>query len=54
MPDGPAYCIGMPDGPSGLGDTENGVVGVRAAAGRPLASPITYPGGNRPEPGTRE
>ena len=49
MPDGPAYCIGMPDGPSGNGDTENGVAGARVAAGRRLASPITYPGGNRPE-----
>ena len=38
MPDGPAYCIGMPDGPSGKGDTENGVVGVRVAVGRLLAS----------------
>jgi hypothetical protein len=38
MPDGPAYCIGMPVGPSGTGDTENGVAAVRDAAGRLLAS----------------
>jgi hypothetical protein len=43
MPDGPAYCIGMPDGPSGNGDTENGAAGVRVAAGRRLASPFLTP-----------
>jgi hypothetical protein len=47
MPDGPAYCVGIPAGPSGNGETENGVAGVRVAARRRLASPITYPGGTR-------
>ncbi len=38
MPDGPAYCVGMAAGLSGNGNTENGVAGVRVAAGRHLAS----------------
>ena len=48
MPDGPAYCIGMPDGPSGNGDTENGVAEARVAAGRLLASPFLTPAATAP------
>jgi hypothetical protein len=63
MPDGPAYCVGMPDGPSGKGDTENGVAGGQgrgrappclllltpaALAARDSAGAFFFPGGSGP------